>query len=69
MKLDQREWITEIATSGVAGIFTGMIAAWCASVGDLSLAALHGGVIGLGWGFVSLPLKWLLDRRPPANGE
>jgi hypothetical protein len=67
MNFDQREWVTDIATGAITGMWGGLVAAlFVPDPPYLDLMA-GGGITGLVTGMSVLPIKWLLNRRPGAT--
>lgn len=69
MKFDHSEWVNDIVTmtlTGIAGGAVGGIFVPDPAILDLMLA---GGAIGLVSGLLTLPIKWILNRRPGAKEE
>jgi len=64
MKFPQREWVTEIATATVTPTVAALAGALFIPVPvdrmHLVAAAFSGFVVGL----LTIPLKWLLEKRP-----
>lgn len=64
MGFDQREWVNDLVTGAITGVVAGLVAAlFVPDPPCLDLMA-GGGFGGLVTGMISLPIKWLLNRRP-----
>jgi hypothetical protein len=66
---NQREWVNDIAAGAVAGAMSGAAGAMFVPDPPFAIAVAAGAICGLVVGLVTLPIRWLLDLRPPANGE
>lgn len=69
MSFDEREWVNDLVTGAITGVVAGLVAAlYVPDPPYLDLMA-GGGFAGLVTGMISLPIKWLLNRRPGAAGR
>ena len=62
MKFDSGEWTNDMITRIVAGAFAGVVGAAMLPHPALGRAALVGGLSGLAFGVLFLPVQWLLRR-------
>ncbi len=73
MTFDQREWVNDLATGTITGVVGGLALAMLVPDPPFLEAMLGGGAVGVVTGAITLPLKWLLNRRPeaidPANSK
>jgi hypothetical protein len=69
MRFDQREWISDIAVSTVAGFLCGATGAILFARPPYAVPILAGGTIGLVNGLALHPLRWLLELRPDRKRE
>ncbi len=73
MRFDQREWVTDMATSTITGLVGGALSTLYVPNPAVLNAISLGGTIGFVYGVLELPVKWLLNRRPgllsPPNRE
>jgi hypothetical protein len=65
MTFDQRGWINDIVASSVTGGLAGAIGALILPSPPIMITIAAGGIAGLVTGLLNMPLKWLLERRPP----
>lgn len=69
MKFNQRAWVTDIAVSTIATLLASLVIVWLVPEAPSGWTILTGGCTGFVRGLVSLPLKWLIERRPPADED
>ena len=70
MKFDRREWVNDIATGTLAGLAAGAFGAAMLPDTPMKVAMIAGGAAGFMRGLLTMPIKWMLNRRPqPGSGE
>lgn len=69
MLFDQREWVNDMVTGAITGMAGGVLAAMIVPASPVGDATAMGGIFGFITGMLHLPIRWLLNRRPPSNGE
>ena len=63
MTFDPREWVSEMIVATITGVIAGMIGAVFVPDPPFAIAVAAAGMAGFATGFVSLPLRRLLDWR------